>query len=62
MKTADIIHGIHTAQTVDEISAHLNNVSNAIDRGECNYENEEWLEIESAMHLQNEVLGIMEMA
>ena len=45
MKTSEIITGIQLASCKDELSDHLDLVTKAVDRVECDYTSSEWLRI-----------------
>jgi len=48
MKTRDIYAGIYKAKTPEQLSAHFDNIEDAIERGECDYDAMEGLSIELA--------------
>jgi len=48
MKTKEIIAGIWQATCEAELTAHMDMVDYATERGECDYDLSEWLDIESA--------------
>ena len=53
MKTTDIINGVKLAACRAELSAHLDLLEKAIERGECDFNASEWLNIASEVDLRN---------
>ena len=49
MKTEDILEGIKQALCRKELSAHIDILEIALERGECDYGDLEWLKIASAI-------------
>ena len=57
MKTELILTGIQDATCRDELSAHIDLIEEAIERGACDYGVSEWLKIAAAIDLRNAELN-----
>ena len=62
MNVSGIIQGIYYAPNAEAVTAHLNAVGRAIDRGECDYDEAGWQRIKAAVVDKTEKLGISVMA
>ena len=57
MKTKDILNGIESAQTRQELQEHLDHLEAAIIADKCDYGAQEWLEIAGAVDAKNNLIN-----